>query len=222
MQTWAGTVAENKRVCRCCGKTLMMPSRLFRNPMSSNWSASSRTKTFTFCNCFRTSGFDSIWSSNLPGVPTRIYKKQGEKSLIQSSTGFDIWLIHGSTKGRQERIYKVTKERTWSIQEQEARTQNSERSGWRIVMTWHGWLPSLFVSEFMLVPPITTCTPRPFWNVISIVASLAAWLASSRVGQMITTFTGLLPAKPWEPRVFRIVSIAGSYTKHQETQLKGD
>ncbi len=106
------------------------------------------------------------------------------------------------------------------MKEQQATTMGLKRLGKRIVRTWHSCLSSLFVSEFMLVPPITSCTPRPFWNVMSIVASLAAWLASSRVGQMTTAFIGLLPTKLWEPWVFRIVSITGSYTTQLDTLHK--
>jgi hypothetical protein len=89
-RTSLGTVAENRSVCLSFGNALIIPSRLFRNPMSNNWSASSRTKTFKSCNCLRTSGFDWIWSSSLPGVPTRIYNEEQRcthKRLV-------IWFQH--------------------------------------------------------------------------------------------------------------------------------
>lgn len=77
--------------------------------------------------------------------------------------------------------------------------------------TWQGLACMRFCSKASLVPPITTWTPMEGWYFSSLVASAAAWLASSRVGHMISTRNG---GRFWSRSIggdFTTTSIDGSW-----------
>lgn len=88
--------------------------------------------------------------------------------------------------------------------------------------TWHGFACIRFCSRVSLVPPITTWTPIEGWYFNRLLASAAAWLASSRVGQMTSTTIGV---RFWSRSTggnFTTTSIAGSWNwdlKHKYDQM---
>lgn len=83
-------------------------------------------------------------------------------------------------------------------------------------LTWQWFVCIRFCSRASLVPPITTWTPREGWYFNRVLASAAAWLASSLVGQIIrTTIGGRFSSRPTGGD-FKRISIDGSW--NQELQ----
>lgn len=84
---------------------------------------------------------------------------------------------------------------------------------WQEKLTWHGFACMRFCSRASLVPPITTWTPSEGWYFNRVLASAAAWLASSRVGQITSTTIG---GRFWSRLMggdFTRISIDGSWNQ---------
>lgn len=80
----------------------------------------------------------------------------------------------------------------------------------KCIYTWHGSHSRRFWSSLNLVPPTSVCTPMPSWYFNNTLASAAIWLASSRVGQRMSTSIGGTLWALFLREAFRTVSMAGS------------
>ena len=84
--------------------------------------------------------------------------------------------------------------------------------------TWQGFVCMHFCSSVSLVPPITTWTPIDGWYFNKVLASVAIWLASSRVGHITSTrIGGCFWSRPTGGDLMT-TSIDGSW--NQQTSIK--
>lgn len=174
-QTSSGTVAENRSVCRCLGTAATILSMSLRKPMSNKWSASSSTRTFTPISRVANPAVFSTWSLSRPGVATRICVhcksiKSRQRQFSDRKYWASWWLNSRFQICPLEALYKLL-----------------ERF---MYLTWQGFACMRFCSTASLVPPITTWTPMEEWYLSNLLASAAAWLASSRVGHITRTRIG--------------------------------